>query len=159
MYACKKMLQENHSPNLFGKDNFSHQFRDIASLPLKLGGINIKLPSSNENFLEWSFKTSSVLDTFGPLIAISEQEKIFTKIKILKTERTNQKRTNVLNNLSDNEKYEFELASEKGVSNCLNALPLSRYNFNLIKTENQYVLAVNLLTLPNLLTLMKAKHG
>ena len=139
MYACEKMLQENHFPNLIGKDNISHQFRDIASLPLKLGGLNINLFSSYENFLEWSFKTSSVLDTYGPLTAISEQEKIFTKIKILKTERTNQKRTNVLNNLSDNEKYEFELASEKGASNCLNALPLSRYNFNLNKTENRYM--------------------
>ena len=50
---------------------------------------------------------------------MSEQEKIYTKIKTLKTERTNQKRTNILNNLIDNEKYALELASEKGASNWL----------------------------------------
>ena len=31
MQACEKILQENLTPNLFGKDNISHQFRDIAS--------------------------------------------------------------------------------------------------------------------------------
>ena len=40
-----------------------------------------------------------------------------------------------MNNLSDNEKYALELASEKGASNWLNALPLSGYNFNLSKSE------------------------
>ena len=100
-----------------------------------MGGINIKLPSDYENSLEWSIKSSSVLDTYDPLTAIPEQEKIYTKIKTLKTGRTNQKRTNILNNLSANEKYAFELASEKGASNWLNALPLSKYNFNLNKSE------------------------
>ena len=135
MQTCEKILQENLIPNLIFKDNISHQFRDIASLPLKMGGLNIKLPSDFENSLELSIKTSSVLDTYDPLTAIPEQEKIYSKIKTLKTERTNQKRTNILNNLSDNEKYALELASEKGASNWLNALPLSRYNFNLNKSE------------------------
>ena len=99
MQACEKILQENLIPNLIGKDNISHQLRDIASLPLKMGDLNIKLPSDYENFLEWSFKSSSVLDKYDPLTAKSEQEKIYAKIKTLKTERTNQKRTNILNNL------------------------------------------------------------
>ena len=37
--------------------------------------------------------------------------------------------------MSVNEKYALELPSEKGASNVLNALPLSRYNFNLNKSE------------------------
>ena len=36
-----------------------------------------------------------------------------------------------MNNLSHSEKYALELASEKKTPNWLNALPLSRYNFNL----------------------------
>ena len=95
---------KNVIPNLIGKDYIRHQFRNFASLPLKMGGLNIKLPSDYENFLEWSNKTSSVLDTCDPLTAISEQEKTYTKIKTLKGERTNQKRTKILNNLSDNGK-------------------------------------------------------
>ena len=42
-----------------------------------------------------------------------------------------------MNNLSDNKKYALELASKKGALNWLNALPLSRYNFNLNKSEFQ----------------------
>ena len=75
MHAFEKILQENVIPNLIGKDNLSHQFRNIASLPLKTGGLNIKLPSDYEISLEWSIKTSSVLDTYDPLTAIPEQEK------------------------------------------------------------------------------------
>ena len=115
MQACEKILQENLIPSLIGRDNISHQIRDIASLPLKTGGLNIKLPSDYENFLERSIKTSTVLDIYDLLTAKSEQEKVYTKIKTLKTERTNQKRTNILNNLSDNEKYALELASEKSL--------------------------------------------
>ena len=116
MQACEKILRENLIPNLIGKDNISHQLRDIASLPLKMGGLTIKLPSDFENSLELSIKTS-VLDTYDPLTAIPEQGKIYTKIKTLKTERTNQKRTNILNNLGDNKNYALELASKKGASN------------------------------------------
>ena len=104
-------------------------------MQLKKGGLNIKLPSDYISFLEWLIKSSSVLDTNDPLTAISEQEKIYTKIKTLKTERTNQKRTNILNNLSDNEKYALELAPEKGASNWLNTVPLCKYNFNLNKSN------------------------
>ena len=92
------MLQENLFPNLIGKDNISNQLREIASLPLKMDGLIIKLSSVYENFLEWSIKTSSVLDIYEPLTAISDQEKVCTKIKTLKTERTNKKKTNILNN-------------------------------------------------------------
>ena len=79
-----------------------------------MGGLNIELPSDYEIFLESSIKMWSVLDTYNPLTAISEQEKIYTKIKTLKTDRIKQKITNILNNLSDSEKHALELASKKG---------------------------------------------
>ena len=53
----------------------------------------------------------------------------------LKTDKTNRKKTNLINSLYETEKYAIDLASEKGASNWLNALPLSRYNFNLKKSE------------------------
>ena len=81
MQAYEKIPQENLIPNLIGKDNISHQLRDIASLPLKMGGLKIKLLSYYENFLESSFKTSSVLDTYDRLRAISEQKKSTQKSK------------------------------------------------------------------------------
>ena len=47
----------------------------------------------------------------------------------------NRKETNHINFLNETDKYAIDLASEKGASNWLNALPLSRYNFNLNKLE------------------------
>ena len=77
-------MQENLIPILTFKDKISHQFRDIASLPLKMGGINIKLPSDYEKILKWSIKTSSFLDRYDSLTAISEKKKSIRKLKHLK---------------------------------------------------------------------------
>ena len=91
-----------------------------------MSGLNIKLPSDCEKFLESPIKTSSVLETHDPLTAISEQKKIFAKNKTLKTEK--------------NLKYALELDSKNGASNWLNTLPLSRYNFNLNISELREVI-------------------
>ena len=50
------ILQEMLIPKLFGKDNISHQIRDINSLPLKMGSRNIKLPSDYEKFKNGQLK-------------------------------------------------------------------------------------------------------
>ena len=132
---CEKFIKEQLIPNLIGKDTLNPQFREKSSLPLKMGGLNIKLPSDHESYLEWSEETSLVLESKDPVTAITQQEKICTKIKKLKTDRTNRKKTNLMNSLDETDKYAIDLASEKGSSNWLNALPLNRYNFNLNKSD------------------------
>ena len=133
--TCEKIIKEQLIPNLIGKDTLNPQFREISSLPLKMGGLNIKLPSDHESYLEWSKETSLVLDSQDPVTAITQQEKICTKIKKLKSDRTKRKKTNLMNSLDEADKYAIDLASENGASNWLNALPLNRYNFNLNKSE------------------------
>ena len=49
---CDKIIKEQLIPNLIGKDTLNPQFREISSLPLKMGGLNIKLPSDHESYLE-----------------------------------------------------------------------------------------------------------
>ena len=51
---CEKIIKEQLIPNLDGKDTLNPQFREISSLPIKMGGLNIKLPSDHESYLEWS---------------------------------------------------------------------------------------------------------
>ena len=131
----ENIIKEQLLPNLVGKDTLNPQFREISSLPLKMGGLNIKLPSDHESYLEWSKETSLVLESQDPITAVTQQEKICTKIKRLKTDRTNRKKTNLINSLNETDKYAIDLASEKRASNWPNALPLSRYNFNLNKSE------------------------
>ena len=100
-----------------------------------MGGLNIKLPSDHDNYIEWSKEISLVLGSQDPVTAITQQEKICTKIKKLKTDRTNRKKTNLMNPLDETDKYAIDLASEMGASNWRNALSLNRYNFNLNKSE------------------------
>ena len=100
-----------------------------------MGGLNIKLPSDHVSFLEWPKETSLVLESQDPVTAVTQQEKICMKIKKMKIVRTNQKKTNLINSLNETDKYAIDLASEKGASNLFNALQLSRYNFNLNKSE------------------------
>ena len=57
------------------------QFSEISSLPLKMGGLNIQLPSDHENYLERSRETPLVLESQDPVTAITQLEKICTKIK------------------------------------------------------------------------------
>ena len=91
--TCKNIIKEQLLPNLVGKDTLNPQFREISSLPLKMGGLNIKLPSDHESYLEWSKETSLVLESQDPITAVTQQEKICTKIKKLKTDRTNRKKS------------------------------------------------------------------
>ena len=132
---CEKIIKKQLIPNLVGKDILNPQFREIFSLTLKMGGLNIMLPSDHQSYLEWSKETSLVLESQDPVTAISQQEKVCTKIKKLKTDRTNRKKTILMNSLGEKDKYAIYLASKKGASNWLNALPMNRYNFNLIKSE------------------------
>ena len=53
---CESIIKEQLLPNLVGKDTLNPQFREISSLPLKMVGLNIKLPSDHESYLEWSRK-------------------------------------------------------------------------------------------------------
>ena len=86
---CENIIKEQLLPNLVGKDILNPQFRQISSLPLKMGGLNIRLPSNHESYLEWSKETSLVLESQDPITAVTLLEKICTKIKKLKTDRAN----------------------------------------------------------------------
>ena len=122
---CEIIIKEQLLPNLVGKDTLNPQFREISFLPLKMGGLNIKLLSDHESYIEWSKKTSLVLESQDPITAVNQQEKLITKIKKLKTDRANRKKANLTNSLNETDKYAIDLASEKGASKWLNALRLS----------------------------------
>ena len=84
---CENIIKEQLLPNLV--DTLNPQFREISSVPLKMGGLNIKLPSDHESYLEWSKETSLVLESQDHITAVTQQEKICTKLKKLKTDELN----------------------------------------------------------------------
>ena len=71
----ENFIKEQLLPKLVGKDTLNPQFREISSLPLKMGGLNIKLPSDHESYLKWSKETSLVLESQDPVTAVTQQEK------------------------------------------------------------------------------------
>ena len=89
---CEIIIKEQLLPNLVGKDTLNPQFREISFLPLKMGGLNIKLLSDHESYIEWSKKTSLVLESQDPITAVTQPEKISTKINKLQTVRANRKK-------------------------------------------------------------------
>ena len=78
---CENNIKEQLLPNLVCKDTLTPQFREISYLSLKMGGLKIKLPSDHESYLEWSKETSLVLESQDPVTAVTQQERICTKIK------------------------------------------------------------------------------
>ena len=86
--TCEKFIKEQLIPNLAGKDTINPQFREISSLPLKMGSLNINMTSDHESYLEGSRETSLVLESQDPVTAITQQEKI---CKL--TEQTERKQT------------------------------------------------------------------
>ena len=116
-------------PNIVGKEIIQEE-RELFSLPLRMGGLNIALPQDlHKNPLE-SFNN----DSFD----IQQCELVQTKISLSQKADMQRelisKKSRIENNLPEM-KYTIQLASEKGASSWLNALPLSKHGFDLTKTE------------------------
>ena len=112
--------------NIFGKEIIQGE-RELFSLPLRMGGLNIALPLLTPLA---SFNKDSIEIQQCEL----EQTKISLKQKAdIQRERIS-KKSRIENNLPEM-KYIIQLASEKGAAGWLNALPLSKHVFDLTKTE------------------------
>ena len=63
------------------------------------------------------------------------QQQMLNQFKKDKSDNFKHKETSLRLKLTEEELYSLDLASEKGASCWLNALPIKRYNFNLTKSE------------------------
>ena len=104
-----------------------------------MGGLNIALLQDLHKNLEQSIELSSPLaasfnnDSFEIQQCELEQTKISLRQKADMQRELISKKSRIENNLPGM-KYTMQLASEKGASSWLNALPLSKHGFNLTKT-------------------------
>ena len=126
-------ISEKLIPTLTGRDAPNDTQMELLSLPLRMGGLNIQMPSDYSENFKWSKMNSEPLEKVTPVVAKNIQNRILSDIKIAK-ERTNKaKLHNIKSKLSEEETYALNLASEKGSLSWLNALLLQRYGFNLTK--------------------------
>ena len=104
-----------------------------------MGWLNIALPQDLHKNLEKSIELSTPLasfnnDSFEIQQCELEQNKISLRQKADIQRELISKKSRVENNLPEM-KHTIQLASEKGASSWLNALPLSKHGFDLTKTE------------------------
>ena len=104
-----------------------------------MGGLNITLPPDVHNNFGQSIEFSSPLASFNnDAFEIQQFDLQQTKISLrqkadMQREHIS-KKSRIENNVPER-KYTNQLASEKGASSWLNALPLSKHGFDLTKTE------------------------
>ena len=93
------------------------------------------MPKDREIDFRQSQELSKCLDENDPVEADRLQGEALTRHR--KRRKDNIERTieELRETLTDDERYVMALASEKGASNWLAALPLQRYGFNLTKVE------------------------
>ena len=128
-----KHISEKLIPTLTGRDAPNETQRELLSLPLRLVGLNIQMPSDYSEIFKWSKMTSEPLEKVTPVIAENIQNRILSDIKTAKERMNKAKLHNIKSKLSEEETYALNLAYEKGSSSWLNALPLERYGFTLTK--------------------------
>ena len=125
-------------PDIIGKEIIQEE-RELFSLPLRVGGLNIALPQDLQKNLEKSIELSTPLasfnnDSFKIQQCELEQNKISLKPKADMQRELISRKSRIGNNLPEM-KYSIQLASEKQASSWLNELPLSKHGFDLTKTE------------------------
>ena len=131
----KDLITNCLAPSITGCENLTNAHLDIFSLPLREGGLNLKYPEEHENDHECSKWISEAYEKEDFDEAITEHQNRTKTIQARKRETEKAKKSTILQNLSADQAYMVKLASEKGASNWLNVLPLTKYGFDLNKME------------------------
>jgi hypothetical protein len=132
IYQFIKSLFENHEIN--------ENERILFSLPVKVGGLGLIIPSElsthyykNSKHITESL-TNHVIDQILVLnVNTDETNTRKRKITLEKIKREKETLLKVQRSMSAEQKRLLECISEKGSSSWLNALPLQKYNFHLDK--------------------------
>ena len=131
---AEKVINDHLIPNLVCNTNYDETYRDIFSLPVREGGLNIIRPEDRTLEYERS-KTISEPLSLGDVSNIESEQLKRVEIRKDKSVKMIEKKSSIKNCLNVNKMYAIALASEKGASCWLNAMPLKKYNFNLSKSE------------------------
>ena len=125
------------------------QLRDVFSLPPRYGGLGIPImPNVSEQEYEFSQRataplTEAILNQACEYnVDMEKLHEVKTSIKVDRLAFYKQKQDELLEELSDQGKLMVQLASEKGSSSWLTALPLKDFGFTLNKQQFADALAL-----------------
>ena len=133
------IVRQQFVPNLTSRPPPSDLETNLLSLPAKLGGIGVTLPSTNSSD---NFKAS--LEVTAPLRlliesginsysyeTLADQTTTKTEVRRKRREEANLEADNLKNDLPAPIQRAMDLAREKGSSSWLTALPLKEHSFTL----------------------------
>ena len=122
--------------------DFSENERYLFSLPVKFGGLGIKIPSRegdmqymNSRLVTKSLTENVINQNAYSLVNVNEIRKIKDKIKLEKLEKVTILANDIKLLLNKDKKRILECISERGASSWLISLPLNKYDFSLSKQE------------------------
>ena len=125
--------------NLFNRECSNFE-RKLFSLPVKLGGLGINVPSEMcqiqyKNSIAVTKSLVNHIVNQKDLLELDEEsiKKAKRKIKADKEERNSLKLAEIRHQMQNDQKRQLEIISEVGASSWLNAIPLKRYGFHLEK--------------------------
>ena len=135
LHEAESVIHNKMIPALTNRDIPNENERKLFSLPIKDGGLNLRLPEDYCKDYIWSQLASMPLEDSDPINAELCQRRITYDIRHQKKQILKEKLHNIKSNLNEAQRYAIELAAEKGSSSWLNAIPQEKYNFNLNKRE------------------------
>ena len=110
--------------------SLTRRYREVFSLPVRDGGLDIMLPRNCDQEFQRVKAVSVCLENPDLL----DCEQILNQLKKDKSDNLTEK-ASIRLKLIDDELYSLDLAFEKGTSCWLNALSIKRYIFNFTKSE------------------------
>ena len=133
LHATENVIKDKLIPSIVHHPSYDDKHRQIFSLPVREGGLNILTPDDREHEYERSIKITKPFEEAEDIE--TAQNRIISSIKREKESQLKTKKHEIRSVLTEAEAYSLNLAMEKGSSCWLNALPLKRYNFDLTKSE------------------------
>ena len=122
-------IKQKLIPAITGRDEPNENDRILFSLPIKNGGLNFQLPTDYANDYNWSMQISDPLRNGYSETIEAIQKRITADASKAKQSHQRRKLAEINEQLNQHQKYGIELATQKGASSWLNALPLERYDF------------------------------
>ena len=130
---CEESINDKLLPNLLKNPPYNQKYREIFSLPIMEDGLNILKPEDCFKEYGRSVQLSSPLSLSLHGAKLKRQQ-IIQEMKKEKELAIKSKKTRIKCEFYKNEIRSLYLASEKGASSSLNAMPLKRYHFDLTKS-------------------------
>ena len=135
-------IRQNLLPAILGGRNINDEQRTMFSLPARLGGLGIQIPTEDADFeygnsLLMTEQLTEAIYLQKSRLELDEDglKKVRSEVRTRKSERYVHLKEHLKDRVSESEFKMMELASERGASVWLTTLPIKEFGFRLNKQQ------------------------